>query len=395
MNDIKKPDNGEEVESWFIDKEISTEKTEDGEFEVQSVSLHDTDLNGVAAANDAAIIGGPVNPDEVDSFELSSAVDEPHTEDEPNKTSIRKSILKDSKEPTNVEVKEHSDIDSDIPNLETADLVATRTDNIEETVSTDKTNTSETTDNKLSNLESAPEYLQEENPQTTAERRYDFISPAKPKEEPTKEPDLIWAEPETIKKPTSPAATSLEETIFEGATVVPTVPSRMAAHLWSLLLSLILLPLAWYYGLDVAQRLRVGPTSPWQGGPLTALIITELIGAIICIFLVVFLARFSSLGTFFTGIFITTLGIFTVFTPHIAATKLAPIFRALEHSNAENTSMVQNLMANIGKLLHLSAGSGLFLFIGIILLALGFVSHGARRKGRKDYLINRKVEDFK
>lgn len=388
MNEEKKPENSEAVETWFIDKEISTEKLDGAEIQVNSVSLHGEENNAVTSANDAAIIGGPItneNDKTAPSADLNAL--------ESGETTVRKSIMEDFKEPVTSQKASNSILDSEIPVLDNPDLVAAHTKNTEDTVFPDKSRISTTAGAKLSNLESAPEYLQEENLQTTAERRYNFMTQTKTAEQ-SAETELTWNEPQSVKPSTLPATSSLEETIFEGATVVPTIPSRAAAHLWSLLLTLLFLPLAWYYSLDVAQRLRVGPISPWQGGPLTVLIIAELIGAIICVFLVVFIARFSSLGTFFTGVIFTAIGIFTVFTPHLAAAKLAPVFRALAHSNAENATMVQNLMANIGKLLNLSAGSGLFLFIGIILFALGFVSHGARRQGRKDYLIKRKVKDF-
>lgn len=389
MNDGKKPENGEEIESWFIDEEITQEDVVNTGIKVDSVSLHGETLNTVTSVNDAAIIGEPalIKNDENQILDMDHSGKDLYVE----ATTIRKSILEDLKDSPGIDTDPKESENTDIPDLETPDLVATRADNTRDTVFPEKSSTSTTMGSKLSNLDTAPEYLQEENPQSTAERRYEFISPTSPQKNSVEGADLTWTEPETVKNPATP---SLEETIFEGATVVPTIPSRAAAHLWSLLLTLLLLPLAWYYAIDVAQRLRVGPNSPWQGGPITATIIAELIGASICIFLVVFIARFSSLGTFFTGLIFTAAGIFTVFTPHLAATKLAPVFRALEHSNTENSSLIQNFMTNIGHLLHLSAGSGLFLFIGIILLALGFVSHGARRKGRKDYLINRKVEDF-
>lgn len=237
----------------------------------------------------------------------------------------------------------------------------------------------------------------------TATRRYGIIA-AKPSPQP-EAASPQWTNSTAQTPATQPLRTTaerpktdqerqqdFEDTLFEGATVKPAVPSRMGAHLWSLLLTIILVPLSWYLVLDVATRMRNPDLSPWLNQTtMTVGIGAELVAAVVCAFAVVFVARFSSLGTFVTGILCASLGIPFVVVPALVHARIAGFLEALTAAGSQGR-FYQALPANFAHHLEVSGSTGLLLLIGVALIGLGFVSHGARRKGRKDYLVKQKVQ---
>ncbi len=232
--------------------------------------------------------------------------------------------------------------------------------------------------------------------ESTADRRYSLLNSSEDVPEPASEDTPHWdsveeTEPEEVLT-TAERQKSFEETIFEGATVKPTVPSRAAAHVWSLLLYLVLVPLTWYLVLDVATRLST------RGGegilPASSLNVgqwAEVVAAIISVFLLVLVARLSSLGAFITGLAVTIGGAFFLMVPERTANGLNPLLTALDNAGQQG-HFYQALPANIAHHLAWSGGSGMLLLAGLSLLGIGFLAHSARRAGRKDYLIERKVK---
>lgn len=190
-------------------------------------------------------------------------------------------------------------------------------------------------------------------------------------------------------------ALTLEDAMLDGATVEPSVPSRVASHLWVLLLSILAIPTSWYLLSDVATRLRNPDLSPWlSGSGVNAGIITEMVFALVCLFLVVWAARFSSIGTFLMGLVATVAGAPFVFAPGMMKSAVTPMLKALQTA-AEGNHFYQALPANLAHHIEVTGSNGMLLATGIALLGLGFVSHGARRKGRRDYLIDEKVKSKK
>lgn len=188
-------------------------------------------------------------------------------------------------------------------------------------------------------------------------------------------------------KKSEPTDREREEAIFDGATVLPAVPSRVAAHLWSLVLSLILVPVTWYLTWDAASRLTLPKGSQWHSGSLDVYALVELGGAAVALFVLILLARWSSLGAFVTGLVIFACGLPFIIMPGTTAKRLDPIVNTLQGQN--------DFTSNVAHHMVWSGSTGFFIFAGVALIALGFVSHGARRKGRKDFLAKRKVDRTK
>ena len=232
--------------------------------------------------------------------------------------------------------------------------------------------------------------------ESTADRRYSLINGSEEQAEPVAEEAPHWdsveeTEPEEVLT-TAERQKSFEETIFEGATVKPTIPSRAAAHVWSLLLYLVMVPITWYLVLDVATRLRTrGGDVLLPASTLSASQWIEIVVAVVMVFLLALIARFSSLGAFISGLALSVGGGFFLVVPEQTANALKPLLTALDNAGQQG-HFYQALPSNIAHHLAWSGGSGMLLLAGLSLLAVAFLAHSARRAGRKDYLIERKVK---
>lgn len=184
---------------------------------------------------------------------------------------------------------------------------------------------------------------------------------------------------------------SLDEAIFEGATVTPTVPSRLTAHLWSALLYLLLVPLTWYYCVDASTRLSQSEISPWLGGAFTTEVRVELGVAAVAVLVLFWIARYSSVGPFLLGGLSTLISLPYFIVPGRTHAIVAPFLKALAGGDDPKT-LIEITRLNLAHHLEISFSYGLFLWLGLILIGVGIVSHGARRKGRKDYLLEEKIE---
>ncbi|MDO4613632.1 MAG: hypothetical protein Q4B10_06175 [Actinomycetaceae bacterium] len=180
------------------------------------------------------------------------------------------------------------------------------------------------------------------------------------------------------------APTRIDDTIFEGATQLPSIPSRVPAHLWSLLLTLVLLPVAWFFATDGVTRLFPASletlphtVSNWAG-------VGEIGAAALAVFLLILLARRSSLGAFVWGTVATLIGIAGMVATAQIAPYLDPSVAALRRVN--------DFFGNIAHHLVVTLPTGIIALAGIVLIGIGFVSHGARRAGRRDYVAHRTIE---
>ncbi|WP_075891472.1 hypothetical protein [Actinomyces provencensis] len=177
---------------------------------------------------------------------------------------------------------------------------------------------------------------------------------------------------------------SLDDALFEGATVVPEVPSRAAAHVWSLLLTLLLVPLAWYLLADAGARMTLATDNPMSTGILNPAALAELVGGVLVVVLIAVLARHSSLGAHVVGIVVTVLGLPWVVAPGASARLVLPAMEWLDQWNAFGANLAHHLQA--------SGYSGRLLLVGIALLLLGWTSHRVRRSGRDEEALRAEVE---
>jgi hypothetical protein len=150
--------------------------------------------------------------------------------------------------------------------------------------------------------------------------------------------------------------------------------SRAAAHWWSILISVVFTPVAWYLIADGGERTSFNLTN---GGPLNLAGPLELAAGALCLFIVLLAARWSSVGAIVVGSVALLAGAaFIVFNEE-----------AMELVAQYQGTLVQalnQLGQNIVDHLLVDAESGRIAIYGLVLIMAGVISHGARRQGRRE-----------
>ena len=222
----------------------------------------------------------------------------------------------------------------------------------------------------------------EDEVESTQVRRRAFIAPAA--ESATTE--ASWKPREDSGERTVPQETpeSLDDALFEGATVVPEMPSRAAAHWSSLALGVFALPIAWYLIADAGARMTLPEGNPAATGVINWLAITEVAIAFVAVIALFEAFKRSSLGAWIGGLCFFAAGLPWVFAPGFTSAHTVSALHFLQNSGA--------LGANLAHHLQASGYSGRLLFLGIALLGIASLSHSVRRRGRNEEAMREQVE---
>ncbi|GMA32588.1 hypothetical protein [Litorihabitans aurantiacus] len=147
---------------------------------------------------------------------------------------------------------------------------------------------------------------------------------------------------------------------------------RTAAHIWGVLGLLIAVPVTWFLLTDGALRTYYGlpPESPLNVAGLLSLA-----GGIVGLVVIALVTRVTSLGAWIWGGVVTAAGLAALVVP-VAASDL------VERVREPLASLHEGFGTNVTDYLSDTSRSGLLLALGLVLLLLAFVSHGARRSGR-------------
>ena len=222
----------------------------------------------------------------------------------------------------------------------------------------------------------------EDEVESTQVRRRAFIAPAV--ESATTE--ASWKPREDSGERTVPQETpeSLDDALFEGATVVPEMPSRAAAHWSSLALGIFALPITWYLIADAGARMTLPEGNPAATGVINWLAITEVAIAFVAVIALFEAFKRSSLGAWIGGLCFFAAGLPWVFAPGFTSAHTVSVLHFLQNSGA--------LGANLAHHLQASGYSGRLLFLGIALLGIASLSHSVRRRGRNEEAMREQVE---
>lgn len=222
----------------------------------------------------------------------------------------------------------------------------------------------------------------EDEVESTQVRRRAFIAPAA--ESATTE--ASWKPREDSGERTVPQETpeSLDDALFEGATVVPEMPSRAAAHWSSLTLGIFALPITWYLIADAGARMTLPEGNPAATGVINWLAITEVAIAFVAVIALFEAFKRSSLGAWIGGLCFFAAGLPWVFAPGFTSAHTVSALHFLQNSGA--------LGANLAHHLQASGYSGRLLFLGIALLGIASLSHSVRRRGRNEEAMREQVE---
>lgn len=222
----------------------------------------------------------------------------------------------------------------------------------------------------------------EDEVESTQVRRRAFIAPAA--ESATTE--ASWKPREDSGERTVPQETpeSLDDALFEGATVVPEMPSRAAAHWSSLALGIFALPITWYLIADAGARMTLPEGNPAATGVINWLALTEVVIAFVAVIALFEAFKRSSLGAWIGGLCFFAAGLPWVFAPGFTSAHTVSVLHFLQNSGA--------LGANLAHHLQASGYSGRLLFLGIALLGIASLSHSVRRRGRNEEAMREQVE---
>lgn len=173
-----------------------------------------------------------------------------------------------------------------------------------------------------------------------------------------------------------------ESTMLAGASIKPAKISRAGAHAWSLLISLIGVPLAWAFLRHAGGLLYGSNHSAWDTGKYSVEGLAFLILGLAAVIVIGSFVRLSSLGMFVSGILFTLLGGAFVVVPGAMKSAVGTSLQGMQDSPVMALKV-------LGYLIESAGASGQFLVIGIMLIMIGVVGHTARRKGRVDQIADK------
>jgi hypothetical protein len=151
-------------------------------------------------------------------------------------------------------------------------------------------------------------------------------------------------------------------------------PSRAGAHWWGALIALVLSPVSWFLLTDGSARLFWSMLAdPADVNPAGYLSFTA---GLIALAAVLLAARWSSVGPIIAGSISALAGLAFLVLPVQTLDFLAGFREGVE----ELGGFGRNLYAYTVE----SGMKGTFLIGGVVLVAAGVISHGARRKGRRE-----------
>lgn len=224
--------------------------------------------------------------------------------------------------------------------------------------------------------------VQEDELESTTVRRRAFVAPQE--ESPVTE--AAWKPREDAVERSVPQDTpeSLDDVLFEGASIVPEMPSRTGAHLFSFILGILALPITWYLVADAGARMTLPEGNPAATGVINWLAITELAIAFIAIIALFEAFKRSSLGAWIAGLCFLAAGIPWVFAPAFTSAHTVSLLHFLQNAGSFGSNLAHHLQA--------SGYSGRLLILGIVLMGVASLSHSARRRGRAEEAMREQVE---
>lgn len=219
----------------------------------------------------------------------------------------------------------------------------------------------------------------EAEPEVTSVQRQSLLSP-----EPAEETVVAAPATTTSWQPVDSQPRTADDALFEESSVVPDVPSRASARMWSFLLTLLLVPAAWYLLSDAAARLTLADGNPFDTGVINPAALLELAGGLVLVIVILAYLVRSSLGALIWGTVLTALGATFLAVPSVVKDYLAPAQEWLRNWNAFGGNVAHHVEA--------TGFTGVLMIAGVVLFTLGIVAILARRDGRREAEIRAQIE---
>ena len=165
-----------------------------------------------------------------------------------------------------------------------------------------------------------------------------------------------------------------DDILLDGSTIVGRPASRAGAHWAGVLLSLVLLPVAWFFVHGAADVLT-STVEPHRFA-FNPKAIFELVAGLLTMSVALWTACRSSLGSIVVGALSAVLGLLFLLLPTPMNGLVGPV---LDRLTAQST-----LGADLAAYFWTDAYSGKFVVLGLFMVMVGVVSHSARRAGRRE-----------
>ncbi len=149
--------------------------------------------------------------------------------------------------------------------------------------------------------------------------------------------------------------------------------SRAAAHWWTILITLVFAPVAWYLFTDGGARIEWAAS---QSTPIAIASYIEFVLGLLAVFIFMLAARWSSVGSIIMGSIAFILGVAYLLFPFTGAEILT--------GATDYFSRLGQFGLNVQMHLSSTLVSGRMALFGLALIMVGVVSHGARRQGRRE-----------
>ena len=165
-----------------------------------------------------------------------------------------------------------------------------------------------------------------------------------------------------------------DDILLDGSTIVGRPASRAGAHWAGVLMSLVLLPAAWFFVHGAADVLT-STVEPHRFA-FNPKAIFELVAGLLTMGVALWTACRSSLGSIVVGALGAVLGLLFLLLPTPMNGLVGPV---LDRLTAQST-----LGADLAAYFWTDAYSGKFVVLGLFMVMVGVVSHSARRAGRRE-----------
>lgn len=190
----------------------------------------------------------------------------------------------------------------------------------------------------------------------------------------TADPATTTSEPRTQTYEPHDPASRYEDDILAGEEL-EAPRSRVGAHIASIFLVLLLTPIAWYLIADAGARFTLASNAPWDTGTINLAAIGEMVGGLLLVVLIAILVKASSVGAWITGALLAIVG---------AAYVVAPgMLKEYSTGPLDKISDLHQIGANAAHHFLADVSTGRMLAYGVALLLAGYISHAARRAGRR------------
>ena len=162
---------------------------------------------------------------------------------------------------------------------------------------------------------------------------------------------------------------------LDGSIVVGHPKSRTATHWAGALVSIIALPVTWFFLHDGAAMATVRASGSYAFN-LSARGLTELAIGALALIIAMWVARRTSVGSIIVGVISILLGLPFLIAPGVMTDTFTPFLNNLSTQSALGQSLSTYLWTD--------AVTGKFLALGLFMVMVGVVSHSARRAGRHE-----------